>query len=456
MSFANRAAQQGEQAARQGPIPDGQNGEERLAHDPASRRRRIQLAALALALLCYTTLGWAVSLFQSGRIPPTDLTTASVALTPLGDLLRNGAPALVYAVAALILLSNLTRLYRRSPHAILPPLLGIALLWMTMAVSTGSPATGLNFLTLISLIAITVWSIEVRPGDLVVLGRIGAVIAVISLVMAATTDLAWTDQTEDGKALIGDAVLAGFFPQMNPLGMSMAITLPFTLMFRRRVTQISGFAAIALTLLLASSRTAVIATGIALAVGLVMRFIPRKSTALAGYIISVIIVIVSIIVPARSDDTAFTSRGAVWRASLDLIPERPIWGFGPGVYGLDGEVSKIVSGAYWHGHNTVITFATIGGVLALVALALFLLPSIHAALVMAQVGTVLPFMGVATILALGIAEVPIRPSEYDGVAWVSWLCLFAISSSLLRARDHITEDRTVEGSLPSHPRLVAR
>lgn len=392
------------------------------------RRRRIQLAALAIALLCYTTLGWAVSLVQSGRIPPTALTTASVALTPLGTTLRNAAPLLVWAVAGIILLANFSRLSRRSPHRVILTLSAVGLLWLTHVVNTQSVSSGITFVTLVAVIAVAVWSIDTQPEDLVVLGWLGFAIAAVSLLMAATTDIAWTDETEDSKALIGHAVLAGFFPQMNPLGMSMAIALPFTLLFKRRLLRVVGFASVALTLLMASSRTAVIATGIALVVGLVLRWIPSKSRPIVGYLASGIVVVVSIIVPLRSDDSAFTSRGAVWRASFDLFPERPFWGYGPGVYGLEGEVSRIVNGAYWHGHNMLITFALIGGIVALIALALILIPAIHAALVHAKAGAILPMMAVMTILALGIAEVPIRPSEFDGVAWISWLCLFAIGN----------------------------
>lgn len=429
MSISTRSGHWREEMPSRDPDTDSPAEAQALRE---AKRRRLQLSAIAVALLLYTTLGWAISLFQSGRIPPTALTTASVALTPLGAAVRDAAPGLVYLVSAIILLMNHSRLSRRPVSTLFVPLLGIAMLWMTMAVNTQNPTTGLTFITLMAIIAVTAWSIEVRPGDLVVLGRIGVGIAAISLMMAVTTDMAWTNQEEDSKALVGDAVLAGFFPQMNPLGMSMAITLPFTLMFRHRAARISGFAAVAITLLLASSRTAAVAAGIALAAGLLVRVVPRMRRVVLGYLISFIVVAVSVIVPFRSDDADFTRRGAVWRASLGLIPDRPVWGYGPGVYGLEGTVSRLVSGAYWHGHNTVITFALVGGVVALVALLLFLLPSMRAALATAKMETVLPFMAMVTILALGIAEAPIRPSEYDGVAWVSWLCLFAISSSVLK------------------------
>lgn len=403
-----------------------------VSSDADARRRRVQFAAFAVALLCYTTLGWAVSLFQTGRIAPTEYTTASVALTPLGTTLRNSAPVLVYGIGSLILLNNFSRLLRRPSIKVLPALIGAILLWLTMMASTQVVTTGLTHVFLVAMIAIVTSSIGLETMDLVVLGRIGVVIAAISLVMAvAAPSLAWTDQTEDSKALVGNAVLAGFFPQMNPLGMSMAITLPFTLLFRRFWIRMAGFAAIAITLLLASSRTALIAAGIALAVGVLIRFVPRASRRFIGYAMFVVIIISSIIVPFRSNDAAFTSRGAVWRASIELFPARPLWGYGPGVYGLDGAVTKVVAEAYWHGHNVPITFATVGGLMALIALALFLIPSMQSALSTAKLGNTIPVIVIATILALGITEAPIRPSELDGVGWVSWAVLFAISSTVL-------------------------
>ncbi|MFB7843171.1 O-antigen ligase family protein [Microbacterium sp. NPDC056052] len=397
--------------------------------NPSGRRReRLQLAVIAIALLCYTTLGWAVSLFQTGRVPPTTLTTASVELTSLGTTLRNSGPYLVYAVAGVIVLSNITRMGKRPLRGLLLPLLGALLLWVTMSVSTGQLTSGLRFSVLIAIIAVTVWSIGLETDDLVVIGRIGFVIALISLVMALTTDKAWTDETIDSKALIGNAVLAGFFPQMNPLGMSMAITLPFTLMFKRRLSRFLGFAATATTLLLASSRTALIAAGIALLAGIILRAVPRNNRIFFGAAMLLTIFVVSVVVPLTSDAEAFTNRGAIWRASITLFPERPIWGYGPNVFGLDGAVSRLVLGAYWHGHNVVITFAMVGGVVALIALLVFLLSAIHPALKSAKVDSLIPFMLTATILALAITEVPVRPSEFDGVAWVSWLCLFSVAT----------------------------
>ncbi|WP_353114325.1 O-antigen ligase family protein [Microbacterium sp.] len=403
------------------------------------KRRRLQFAVLALALLCTTTLGWAVSLFQTGRATGLIDTTASVALTPLGSTIRENFPIVLYAVAILILLTNLRSLKGRAMRGFVPALLGVLLLYVASATATQNITSTLTFLTLIALIALTVWSIGLEVGDLVVLGRIGFAIAVVSLIMAATTDKAWSDEGEMTKGLLTDATLAGFFPQMNPLGMSMAITLPFVFMFKRRWVRVAGFAAVALTLLMASSRTAIIAAAIGLAVGIVLRITRRRSRVFLGYVAVILILTVSVVVPVTAGSGAFTGRGDIWHASLSLIPDKPIWGYGPSAYMHGGAVSNILGVAHWHGHNMWITFMVIGGVVGLVALALFWFPALHTSLLIAREGNLVPATALMTTLALGIAEVQIRPSEFDGVAWVSWVSLFAIAMLVRKPREATQE-----------------
>lgn len=399
------------------------------------RRRRVQFAMLALALLCTTTLGWAVSLFQTGRASGLIDTTASVELTPLGASIRQNFPFVLYGVAILILLTNLRSLKGRAMKGLVPALLGVLLLYIASATATQNITSTLTFLTLIALIAITVWSIGLELEDLVVLGRIGFAIAVISLIMAATTDKAWSDEGELAKGFLTDATLAGFFPQMNPLGLSMAITLPFVFMFKKKWVRVAGFLAIALTLLLAASRTSIIAAAIGLTVGLVLLIARRRPRVFLGYVAVIAILAVSIAVPVTAGQGAFTGRGDIWHASLSLIPEKPIWGYGPTAYMHGGAVTNLLGVAHWHGHNMWITFMVIGGSVALVALALFWLPALHTSLRIAQEGHLVPATALMSMLAVGIAEVQIRPSEFDGVAWVSWLSLFAIATLVRKPRE---------------------
>lgn len=399
------------------------------------RRRRLQLAVLALMLLSITTLGWAVSLFQTGRVSGLEDTTASVALTSLGSAIRVATPFAFYAVAFLILMSNFSRLKGRSMRGLVPALFGVLLLYIANATTTQNITATFTFLLLIALIAVTVWSIGLELQDLVVLGRISFGIAAISLVMAVTTDMAWTDEGVDSKGILTDATLAGFFPQMNGLGMSLAITLPFVFMFRRRRVRVLGFVVVALTLVLAASRTAIIAAAIGLVVGLVLYLAPRGWRVFWGWIAAIVIIAVSIIVPILAAPGAFTGRGDIWRASLTVIPEAPLWGHGPTAFAKGGAVTRLVGVAHWHGHNMWITFMVIGGVVALIALVLFWIPALRTSFQIARDGNVIPAMALMASLSLGIAEVQIRPSEFDGVAWVSWLVLFAIATLVRRPQE---------------------
>lgn len=417
-------------------VAEGGDGSE--LNGKRRRRRRIQLAVLALALLCTTTLGWAVSLFQTRRVTGLADTTASVVLTPLGSMLRDNFLWVFYAIAFLVLLSNLRYLKGRSMRGLVPALLGLLLLYIANATTTQNVTATFSFLVLIALIGVSVWSIGLELEDLVVLGRIGFAIAVISLIMAATTDNAWIAAVDEtSKGILTDATLAGFFPQMNPLGMSMVVTLPFVFMFRRRWVRVAGFLAIALTLLLAASRTSLIAAGIGLTVGLVLRLTRKHARPFVGYVATILILVVSVVVPLTAEPGAFTGRGDIWRASLALIPERPIWGYGPTAYAKGGEVTRLLGVAHWHGHNMWITFMVIGGVVALIALALFWIPALHTSLQIARGGNVVAATAIFSSLALGIAEVQIRPSEFDGVAWISWLTLFAIATLVRQPREAV-------------------
>lgn len=408
------------------------------------RRRRVQLAILALLLLSTTTLGWAVSLFQTGRVGGLEDTTASVALTGLGSAIRTNTPFVLYGVAFLIVMSNLSRLKWRSMRGLVPSLFGVVLLYIANATTTQNITATFTFLALIALIAVTVWSIGLELEDLVVLGRIGFGIAAISLFMAATTDMAWTDAGAESKGLLTDATLAGFFPQMNPLGMSLAITLPFVFLFKRPSVRLLGFVTIALTLVLASSRTALIAAGVGLLVGFVLRIVPPATRIFWGWVATIMIVAVSILVPVTAERGAFTGRGDIWQASLTLIPQSPIWGHGPIAFAKGGAVTHLVGVAHWHGHNMWITFMVIGGVVALIALILFWVPALRNSFRIARDGNLVPVMAVLAALSLGIAEVQIRPSEFDGVAWVSWLVLFAIATLVKKPQDAAQEEESCQ------------
>lgn len=399
------------------------------------KRRRVQLALLAFMLLSTTTLGWAVSLFQTGRVGGLEDTTASVALTPLGSMIRTNIPYAFYAVAFVIVMSNFSRLKGRGMRGLTPSLLGILLLYIANATTTQNVTATFTFLGLVTMIAVTVWSIGLEPGDLVVLGRFGFGIAAISLIMAATTDKAWTDAGADSKGILTDATLAGFFPQMNGLGMSLAVTLPFVFMFKRRWVRVLGFLVVVLALVLAASRTALIAAGVGLLVGIVLYFTPRAVRVFWGAVAAILIVVASIAVPVTAPPGAFTGRGDIWRASLALIPEAPIWGHGPIAFAKGGEVTRLIGVAHWHGHNMWITFMVIGGVVALFALALFWIPALRTSLQIARDGNLVPVMAVMALLSLGIAEVQIRPSEFDGVAWASWLILFAIATLVTKPHE---------------------
>lgn len=420
--------------------------------DGDARARRWQLAVLALALLSQTTLAWAVSLFQSGRVPPTAISTASVALTPLGHRIDDYVRYVVLAVVVLIILINITKFKRRRPGSLIVALLGVAMLWASMAIATGRLDAGATHSFLLLVIAVAAWSIGLNVEDLVVLARIGVVIAIVCLLMGLTTDLAWTDQDEDSKALVGSAVLAGFFPQMNPFGMSMAMTLPFTLLFKRTSIRIVGLLLICTALLFASSRTALIGAGIGLAIGLVLHLARGRARGLIGWTALLTISLASVLVPMMSDDAAFTRRGAVWQAAIHLFPISPLWGYGPGAFGLSGPISKVVSGAYWHGHNTILTFAVVGGLCALIALAVFTIAAFRRAMQLGKV-SVVPAVAVLTLVAIGIAEAPIRPDEFDGVGWVSWLALFSIAS-LKRSEEGVkaTVQDSARFDSPTSPR----
>lgn len=386
-----------------------------------SRRSR-ELSAVVLVCAMYASLPTFASLITDGRRYDLENTTSSVVLTSFSESLREPLLILVVAVCALILAKNVVQAFRRRPEGLV--LLAFPVLMLVgLDVVQGAAPNASAFLVL--MVGATIWSIGPRVNDLRMFGTIGFFVALISLAMAVVYPDAW--QIDEEKGMLGEAVLAGPFSQMNILGMVLAVLLPFVTLFQSRLMRWGAGLAIALTLVLASSRTSLLAGGIALFGMLMIRVTKGHRARKRMLILSVIVVVgVATWLPFfTTDRQVFTNRGAIWINAREFLADSIVVGHGLDTFRFDGPLFQLTHSLAAHGHNLVLHYLSVAGLFGGIALVLMLIPALRSSLRAAVISTA-PAGGLLAILGLGIAEVSLRIETFDGPAWATWTVFLAL------------------------------
>lgn len=385
-------------------------------------QRRRQLGLLTVTLLAYAGLPSAIGLMSYGRVNVQD-STGSVVLGPVGESAKQILLYLIILVGVMIVMRNGFQGHSMN-RTLLSYLAGFGIL-MALSSYFGKDIHVPYMLPPLLAMAVALWSMDLRLNDLVVVGYVGIIVATVSLAMAATTPMAWMVPGKETKALIGNRMLAGFFPEMNVLALSVGPCLPFVLLIRRVRVRILGVLLLLTTLVLAASRTTLIAGTLSLgAILLLLIFARRTRNGVMVLIILAITAVAAALPWMINDDRLFTDRGLVWRVTTGLVKDHLVSGLGPAAFALNGTVQQITDALYWHGHNTFLTFLVYGGAVALLALLCFLAPLFHRSVSMAKRSTV-PAMSLVMMLGMGIAETSVRPDTFDATNWITWLSVLA-------------------------------
>lgn len=432
--FLRRKADEGPEAAgevsagRRQPLPvQRRDAAERRAtsaaavDDADSRRRRTDLAIILLGALIYTSLPSFADIQLGGRLPVAEHSTGPVIATDTGEQLRTLVTPLPYLVFLIILLRNLRLGGRRIGSA----MLFAAFCTMISLASFVSIGDATFAFRVVAVVVASVWIVAPRADDFVVFGRFGVAVALLSMMLAAGGFNGWmAEGAGGGKGIFVERLLAGPFPQMNVLGMALAVALPLTALLSSALSRFIGFSIVAAALLLTSSRTALLSATVAMIVYLLVRAVRGRTRMLMAWSAVAAAAVAIAVLPWTTDDPdAFTKRGLIWLTSRELLPGNWLFGLGISAYSVGGPVTRAGHmSASWHGHNILVTSLVMGGVVTAALFLVLFLVALHAAI--KQIDTCPALMASAlTLLTMGLAETPVRFDTFDGAAWMTWTAL---------------------------------
>ncbi|AHC27853.1 hypothetical protein TS71_04465 [Mycolicibacterium neoaurum] len=241
------------------------------------------------------------------------------------------------------------------------------------------------------------------------------VTALSSLVLGASqSGLFLSDPTRmvaNEKALFGGLLLNGLFPTSNQLGLALALGIPILMVtIKSRYWRWTSVAFVLAALVWTSARTSILISVVVIAVlvmsGSRMRqalTIGRLATVLAGFLV--------VVVPfVFTDPTAFTNRAWIWQCALRFAFDdvtTMLFGGGAMIFREASPVTYAVGAIAGTGHNVFVTIVTIGGMAALVAVAILWIFYLRAASKLFEVDR-LPLIFLLTVTGLSVIEDPLR------------------------------------------------
>ncbi|MFJ4039434.1 O-antigen ligase family protein [Microbacterium sp. NPDC090007] len=223
-----------------------------------------------------------------------------------------------------------------------------------------------------ALAGVLVITQRVKFGDLVVVGRIGAIVAaasVIGMVLDPERVLMSAGLAHAEKSITGAPLLAGIFSHSNTFGLFLTASLPLVFLEKGFVVRWALVVPIAWALVLSSSRTALFGACVVLVAILLGRMLPRIAFRVvlpAGLIVAA--GFVARIPFGETDPAAYTYRGEIWMYNIDLLQGNALWGRGVYFYADHyAELSRALSTAASHAHNTLLTLLVTGGAVTVAA-----------------------------------------------------------------------------------------
>jgi O-antigen ligase len=284
------------------------------------------------------------------------------------------------------------------------------------------------------------------------LARLAVISACIALAMSITMravafmPLLWNSDNE--KAIIGTLILAGPYAHSNQIGTALALALPLIYAsysgLRRNV-----YMALALVAVLWSASRASIISLLVFVTILLIFVIVRSLKAQMRFlqVAIALAVIVSVALPLVTDDPlAFTRRGLIWQESLRYWSLSPLTGWGPNILNDKNALTWAI-GAYPHtSHNIWVTFATMGGVLALVAVAALFLLIVRRASRMYVKGARGPLLFVLLFALIEIAEDPVRALGLGPQSFIVWGGLILVMCKV--PVDEVPEQASIDAEAP--------
>ncbi len=405
--------------------------------DAASPERLV--AGLFVLFVLGATVSPAITVLQQGRLAPD---------VPVADSVAAGRAELVMWLLYIALVLGaifvgVLRLWVRRGNvgdvagfalvAILLVLAQVARVVDTGALTPSRPAA------VVLLTALAIWLLDPPSRIMSVLGWIGAAVAVSSLVLAVTSDVAWIDPSAWGaptKAVYGSNLLAGFYSHENTLGMMLVLALPFVWhACAGRLRAIATIAVVA-ALLLTASRTSLIAL-VVLCVATVAALVVGPRVGRVLMVATILSAVASgVVVTSVVGKAAFSERGTIWALAGGAWDSAPWLGRGPYAFSRDTPLSESLETTMGyvinHGHNTYITTRTELGLLG-VAVVLALLVHLVRKCATYFPTNPAPLRFMLVIAVLGVLETPLRLDTVMEQSWIAWGGLLMIACTSLRS-----------------------
>lgn len=364
--------------------------------------------ALVVLLWCWSWIPQMIDLINLGRqspalgVDPGRSAGAEMAYT-----------AIIRAIIAVSLFLIISALTSRQPIR----LRSITLLLAPWVTLNGSYVIqgGTNKETLLFPFVVLAFALNARNLRKVyaLLRSLLYITALSSLVLGIMTpSLYLSDPSKEvgnEKAIVGSLLLNGLFPTSNQLGVTLGIGIPLIVMTSKRKTKWIGVSILLLAMAWASSRTSLAATAVVL---LVMAFGARGGERTVRSVIRPAVVglcLLAVVTPfVFRDPKDFNGRVAIWRTSLDFVTGGHLLdGGGAMIFREVSPVTTSIGAITSTGHNIFVTVLTVGGLIALAAVAAlwttYLATSIHNFSIDRY-----PVIFLLSVSAVAILEDPVR------------------------------------------------
>jgi hypothetical protein len=222
-------------------------------------------------------------------------------------------------------------------------------------------------------IVIAVWVLRPPIRKLALLGYLGAALALISVLMgvflkakglyhASSGDLVTLD-----KKILPWGILVGPLTSENNLGQALVLGLPLIGFARSRIVRVVVIALTGYAIIWTASRSSIAALAVGGLIALALQVPGRKLRQIVAAVLLLAAGLVMIAIPvSTSDGTAFSNRGYIWITSLRAWSQHRVFGLGGQWYSSLAKYEEGLGGAAFHGHNTFVQMAVVGGAVCLV------------------------------------------------------------------------------------------
>lgn len=256
-----------------------------------------------------------------------------------------------------------------------------------------------------AFVVVAIWALRPQFCELALLGYLVAGVALISIVIGILAPSQGILQSADGvvvtqdKTLLPRGILVGILTSGNSLGQYLVLGLPMAMLIRRRFHRVLVLALVLFALVWSAARSSLATVALTLVITGLLALLPARARGLPATVLATLPWLLVAVLPfVTTNPDAFTNRGFIWRASLQLWRGNPFFGLGSNYYTYLGQTAENIGETVFHGHNQLVQLLVTGGIMVVVLVSLMLIVGIRSAVVWAEHGSILP-LAFLTMLA---------------------------------------------------------